>query len=164
MRNLIEDELRNGSYNLIHIEPGYVWPSLPHTDLPIVLSEHNIEHEVYAGYVSRSLFRCPLWIDIAKLKRWEEKIWRQATRVIAVFDGDKGKISSVIDSGKISIVKNGVDLPSFPFKPKQKLLSHKITFLYVGNFAWIENRDAVFIFSKIYGRKFSGDIRKPFFA
>jgi glycosyltransferase involved in cell wall biosynthesis len=48
-----------------------------------------------------------------------------------------------VDSNKISIIPNGVDLPSFPFHTKKKVLSENITFLFVGNFSWIQNRDAL---------------------
>jgi len=160
MRELIADELQRRQYDIIHIEPGYVWPSLPRTKLPVVVSEHNIEHEIYTGFVKHfpvAFFRFLLSSDVNKLKKWEAKIWRQATRVIAVFDGDKKKMSQVIDSEKISVVKNGVDLASFPFKPKAVSMKGKMTFLYVGNFAWMENRDAVFhllkdIWPAVYGK------------
>jgi polysaccharide biosynthesis protein PslH len=147
MKELIEKELQTRTYDIVHIEPGYVWPSIPTTTIPVVVSEHNIEHEVYTGFVKRfpvPFFRFLLSSDVNKLKNWEAKIWQQAAHVVAVFDGDKKKISHVVDSGKISVVKNGVDLASFPFKPKTVSKNGKITFLYVGNFAWMENRDAVF--------------------
>src|SRR3989344_9184440 len=51
MRRLIEKELQRGKYDIVHIEPGYVWPSLPDTTLPVAVSEHNIEHEIYTGFV-----------------------------------------------------------------------------------------------------------------
>ena len=48
MVGFLADEISLGNYDLIHIEPGYVWPSVPTQHrVPIVVAEHNIEHEVY---------------------------------------------------------------------------------------------------------------------
>ena len=72
MRTRLTKELTN-PYDLIHAEPGYVWLSLPETRLPTVVSEHNIEHEVYERYAEH--FRAPLlrpllrW-DVAKMDVW----------------------------------------------------------------------------------------------
>jgi glycosyltransferase involved in cell wall biosynthesis len=146
MRQHIKTELEKGTYDLVHLEPGYVWPSLPQVDIPIVVSEHNIEHEVYREYARK--FRIPflrpfLLFDVKKLHAWEEKIWKAADRITAVSQEDQTFIASIVDAKKVSVVENGVDLSSFPFVPKQGTMSEAITFLYVGNFAWIQNQDAV---------------------
>jgi polysaccharide biosynthesis protein PslH len=143
MRRSIEKELAQTSYDIIHLEPGYVWPSLPKTDIPLVVSEHNIESNVYAGYVRQSIFRFPLWVDVWKMAIWQRRIWKKAARVTAVSQDDNKYIGSVINPKKVEIINNGVDLPSFPYKPKNKRMSDAMTYLYVGNFSWIENQDAV---------------------
>src|SRR6185437_356403 len=43
MQNIIEDQLRQKQFDLIHIETFYVAQNLPETDIPVVLVEHNIE-------------------------------------------------------------------------------------------------------------------------
>lgn len=137
MRALLKEEMKN-AYDLIHIEPGYVWLSLPETDIPVVVSEHNIEHEVYKKYAqhSNSLVKSLMLWDVGKMDIWERRIWEKAHRIVAVSQSDR----EIIGKSNVSVVPNGVDIKEFPFRPK-KSVSQNLTFLYVGNFRWVENRD-----------------------
>ena len=72
------------------------------------------------------------------MKLWEKKIWKESAKTIAVSRIDAAEINKI--TGKdASVVPNGVDTGVFPFKPKK---TRGYTFLYVGNFKWMENRDA----------------------
>jgi polysaccharide biosynthesis protein PslH len=129
MRTLLGEELQNG-YDLIHLEPGYVWLSLPKTDTPVVVSEHNIEHDVYLKYVNHfkiPFFRPFLRLDVAKMNTWERHIWKLVRGVTAVSESDKTHMANVVGAGKVTVVPNGVDTA---------------VFLYVGAFSWIQNTDA----------------------
>ncbi len=146
MLSLLADELAIGKYDLVHLEPGYVWPSLPKTSTPVVVAEHNIEHTIYEDFVrqvSLPILRPPMHMDVAKMKRWEKRIWKEATNVIAVSPDDKAEIESASGRGDIRVVPNGVDLASFPYNPKKSISLTNPIFLYVGSFAWMQNRDAV---------------------
>ncbi len=126
-------------HDLIHIEPGYVWPCVPQLGMPVVIAEHNVEHEIYAGFAGKSWFSPFLRLDIAKMRYWESRVWKEAAKIIAVSEDDAGEIRRL--SGKpVEVVSNGVDVPSFPFRPKKH--GNALTFLFVGNFRWLENRDA----------------------
>ena len=73
MRRGIETLMSQEKFDLIHIEPGYVWPSIPATATPIVVSEHNIEHVVYEGYIKQfplPFLRPLLYLDVLKMKYW----------------------------------------------------------------------------------------------
>lgn len=137
MKSLLAEELQN-NFDLVHLEPGYVWLSLPDTKIPIVVSEHNIEHDVYKKYAQYSnfLLRPLLYWDVEKMDTWERRIWQKADRIVTVSQRDR----EVIGKSNISVVPNGVDIKEFPFRPK-KSMSKNLTFLYVGNFRWMENRD-----------------------
>jgi len=146
MRKKLAEELENNQYDLVHIEPGYVFPSLPTLSIPLVVAEHNIEHTVYEGYVRRFPIvplRPLLYADVLKLLWWEKKIWRRADRLVAVSEDDKKVIGNTVDTKKITVVSNGVDLAQFPFVPKKQLTADEPIFLFVGNFSWIQNQDAV---------------------
>lgn len=131
MRDLISQE----TYDLVHIEPGYVYPSLPKIKTPLVVSEHNIEHDVYEAYLKKFPLGFLLFFDSLKMRLWEARVWKQAQALIAVSQKDKQKM------GAGYVVQNGVDLETFTFRPK-KTLSKNLVFLYVGNFRWMENKDA----------------------
>src|SRR4030042_756944 len=119
---------------------------MPAFHVPLVVSEHNVEHEVYEGYVKRipvGLLRPVLSWDVDKLRKWEKNIWKKATEIITVSDEDKQKIQGLSGLRNISVVPNGVDLTQFPFKPKKADPTVGPICLFVGNFSWLQNRDAV---------------------
>lgn len=142
MLSLLADELVRGKYDLIHIEPGYVWPSIPSEHrVPIVVSEHNIEHTVYEAYAKQfsiGVLRPLLSRDVIKMKTWQNYVWKRASHIITVSESDR----SAIGQTNVSVVPNGVDTKVFTFFPKKTIFKQHITFLYVGNFRWMENRDA----------------------
>ncbi len=144
MRKKLADALKNDTYDLIHIEPGYVWPSIPHTTIPLVVAEHNIEHTIYEDYVRHFPIvplRPFLYADVLKLMWWEKHIWKAGDQVIAVSGDDKAVIEKTIDPSHVTVVPNGVDLTLFPFAPKKQ--EGNPVFLFVGNFLWMQNQDAV---------------------
>jgi glycosyltransferase involved in cell wall biosynthesis len=141
MLSLLSDEVAKGKYDLIHIEPGYVWPSIPETHVPVVVCEHNIEHTVYEGYVQQfpvSPLRPFLSLDVAKMRKWEERVWKEAARIVTVSESDR----AIINQPNVSVVPNGVDIQAFAFHPKKVWDIKHLTFLYVGDFRWMENKDA----------------------
>lgn len=143
MRQIIADELVSYPYDLIHLEPGYVWPSLPKTNIPVVVAEHNIEHTIYEEYVRRFplIFLRPLlYWDVLKLQWWERRVWSQARSVIAVSEDDASAIRKIVPRGRVSVVPNGVDGAQFAFQPKRTIGKR---LLFVGYFGWIQNTDAL---------------------
>ncbi len=145
MRDTIQRELSEGSYDLIHIEPGYVFPALPKTTIPLVVGEHNIEHAVYEGYIRRFPIvpiRPLLFADVIKLRIWERTVWKHAAHIAAVSKHDASAIAEVVGGENVTVVPNGVDIGEFPYKPKKTVSADAPTFLFVGNFSWMQNRDA----------------------
>ncbi|MEK7533034.1 MAG: glycosyltransferase [Patescibacteria group bacterium] len=142
MRQAIRDTVLRDQIDLIHLEPFYVWPALPKTDLPVVISEHNIEYDVYSEYARRfSLVGMKpflLW-DVGKLKKWERFVWRSADALTAVSASDASVMEAYVNHD-VTLVPNGVDLDSFPFRKPNK--RKNLTVLFVGNFRWLPNRDA----------------------
>jgi glycosyltransferase involved in cell wall biosynthesis len=149
MKELISNELQDHAYDLVHIEPFYVYPSLPQLSIPLIISEHNIEYEVYDAY-ARSypmpLLRPVLIRDAKRIRFWEEKSWVSASDVIAVSENDAAIITTVRKK-KTSVVQNGVDIKAFRFS-KRSLSVSDASFLYVGNFAWAPNQGAVAVLLK----------------
>ena len=109
MISLLSDEIVKGKYDLIHMEPGYVWPSIPETRIPVVVCEHNIEHTVYEAYVRQfpvSVLRPFLSLDVAKMATWEQRVWKKATKIVTVSESDRASIGQ----SNVAVVPNGVDL------------------------------------------------------
>lgn len=148
-KKAIEEELKGGHYDLIHAETFYVMPHIPKTDLPIVLVDQTIEYLVYQHYVEN--FKYPflkplLTVDVSKLKFWELAYWKKARKVIAMSEADKEIMLSQDQSLDVDIVPNGVDARQFAEKVFER--SKTPIILYLGNFTWLQNREAVDVLVK----------------
>lgn len=152
VRQTIDEELKNNSYDLIHAEPFYMAPNVPSTHIPILLVEQTIEYLVYKKYVDDfKLFPVKpfMYFDVLKLRLWEEHYWRKATSLIAMSEEDKKIMAKAAPGQKIDIVANGVDVEFFTSKKINK--NQDPTVLFVGNFKWLPNKDAAkFLTYKIW--------------
>jgi glycosyltransferase involved in cell wall biosynthesis len=140
----IKDELSSGSYDLIHAETFYVMPHIPKTDVPILLVEQTIEYLVYKHYVEEQapkIIAPLLKIDVLKLKFWETYFWKRAKRVVAMSDSDRNQMEKLCPGLSINIVPNGIDVNYFLAKKKEDVDPPRV--LYVGNFTWLQNIEAV---------------------
>lgn len=142
----IRKTLQAQDFDLIHAETFYVMPHIPKTKVPILLIEQTIEYLVYRHFAdeSKNIFLKPLlYIDVAKMKFWETKYWKKASRVVAMSSEDKDIMTSQVTNLKVDIVPNGVDINYFGQKITER--SKKPIVLYLGNFTWLQNREAVSI-------------------
>lgn len=143
-RRAIKKELNTQKYDIIHAETFYVMPHIPATKTPIVLVEPTIEFSVYQHYVNREVpwYLKPIYqFDVAKLRYWEKFYWRRATRLFAVSDDDKNIMNSEVQDLNIGVIPNGVDINYF--NSKSEIVKKNPTILYVGNFKWMQNVEAV---------------------
>jgi len=146
MKKEIEADLKKNQYDFIHLEPFYVFPSLPEDiRVPLIVAEHNVEYEVYQSYGKQFFIpfvRPLLTNDVNKIRTQEEMVWKKAKRIISVSGRDAGVIGTVVDRKKISVIPNGVDTTYFRFGKKLFDKDH-LKFLFVGNFHWMPNMEAV---------------------
>lgn len=138
MKKYIVETLNAKLFDVIHVETSYVFQNLPKTYLPVVLVEHNIEYKVYERYAQKALFplRPLLLPDITKIKYWEEKFWKQATKVVAVSKEEQEQMKGV----EAALVPNGVDIQKFKFAKSKNRREKRV--LFIGNFKWIQNQQA----------------------
>lgn len=143
-KKAIDEEIKGDKFDLIHAETFYVMPHIPKTTIPILLVEQTIEYLVYRHFAKESRF-FPLkplfYFDVAKMKYWELKYWREAAKVVAMSDEDRKIMISELPQLDVDIVPNGVDSEYFS-TPVAKRLKEQII-LYLGNFTWLQNREAV---------------------
>lgn len=137
------EQLNKHTFDLIHAETFYVMPHIPQTRIPVLLVEQTIEYLVYKHFVETLVppLRWLFGIDVEKIRFWEEYYWQQAKRVVAMSRADKQVMLSRLPHLDVSIVPNGVDDQFFTFY--KKTLRQKPTVLFVGNFKWLQNREAV---------------------
>lgn len=143
-KEAIEKKIGEEKFDLIHAETFYVMPHIPKTDIPILLVEQTIEYLVYRHFAEESKFFMlkPLfYFDVYKMKYWELKYWRQAKRVVAMSDEDREIMVSEVPELNVDIVPNGVDVDYFNISVSKR--SKENIILYLGNFTWLQNREAV---------------------
>lgn len=135
MKQAIVDMLREKRFDVIHVETFYVFQNLPKTYLPIVLAEHNVEYLVYERFAKTAptYMRPILSVDIAKMKYWEKKFWKKATKLVAVSQEDKKHMERT----DVVVVPNGVDVKAFPFAKEKERKEKRV--LFIGDFKWIQN-------------------------
>ncbi len=140
----IKKELLEHDYDLIHAETFYVMPNIPKTKIPILLVEQTIEYLVYQNFIQtmRLLVSKPfLYFDVLKIKLWEKYFWKKAKSLAAMSIEDKNLIQKMVKDIRVEVIANGVDIDFFKKTKKRK--THQPTVLFVGNFKWIPNLDAV---------------------
>jgi glycosyltransferase involved in cell wall biosynthesis len=140
----IKEELEKEKYDLIHAETFYVMPNIPQTEVPILLVEQTIEYLVYDHFIQTIKFplaRAPLLLDVLKLKFWETFYWKKAKMVGAMSQADKKEMRGLVPNLKVEIIPNGVDVDYFAKAKGGEILN---TILFVGNFSWLQNKEAVY--------------------
>lgn len=143
-KKAIGEKIKAEKFDLIHAETFYVMPHIPQTEIPILLVEQTIEYLVYSHYAdshSNLLLRPFLYFDVLKMKYWEKKFWSQANKVAAMSGDDKRIMLSQLPVLDVDIVPNGVDCEFFGKSITKK--SKTPVVLYLGNFTWLQNREAV---------------------
>lgn len=143
-KSAVEQKIRQEKFDLIHAETFYVMPHIPETIVPILLAEQTIEHLVYRHFADG--FKWPLvnlllYIDVLKMKYWELSYWKRARKVVAMSLDDKKMMLNEAPGLDVDIVPNGVDSEFFG-KPAAERSKEQIV-LYLGNFTWLQNREAV---------------------
>jgi glycosyltransferase involved in cell wall biosynthesis len=139
MREIIKDLLSNEKFDLVHIETSYVMQNLPDIGLPTLLVEHNIEYLVYKRFAKNApVFLKPfLYLDVAKLRFWEQRFWKKATRVAVVSEIEREVVEDVIGR-RVFVIPNGVDTKEFSFSRRdleEKWGKGEKRVLFVGNFS-----------------------------
>jgi len=144
MKKAIRKEISENQFDLIHVETSYVMQNIPEVNIPLVLAEHNVEYLVYKRFAEKAPLPLKplLYLDVLKLKYWEEKVWRKATRLVAVSETEKMIMEKIRKD--VVIVSNGVDIEKFQI-PNSKFQSNRENrkILFIGEFKWIQNRDAI---------------------
>ena len=138
-------------FDVIHAETFYIMPHISVTDIPILLVEQTIEYQVYQHFVSSLPFfiRPIFYLDIIKLKYWEQYYWKKANVVAAVSEADQKLIKKVEPTIKPVIVPNGAGDEMLANCLKEKSFTNHV-FLFLGNYYWLQNIEAAnYIINKI---------------
>lgn len=143
-RTAIKNELKKEKYDLIHAETFYVMPHLPKTNVPTILVEQTIWHDVYKHHVVNEVPKIlrPFFMqDVIKVKFWERYYWNKADRLFAVSEEDKKEMLKLVPKKDVGIIPNGVDSKYFAEKRIERRKPPRILYG-VTNFEWLQNEEA----------------------
>jgi glycosyltransferase involved in cell wall biosynthesis len=145
VRTQIATLVTTNKFDLIHAETFYVLPNIPKTSIPTILVEQTIEYLVYKHYTETVWFwpaKLLMLYDVFKIRHFEKKYWREANRVVAMSEADKTVMKSLVPGIHVDLVPNGVDSQFFKLN-RNKRAGQPKTILFVGQFKWLQNREAV---------------------
>ena len=139
------EQLLDEPWDVIQIEHSYSFQpfekALQARRLPYMLSEHTLESVMGSACHDR----LPLWLrplnafDRWRYRRWEHRVLRQPTELVAVCAHDAELIAQI--SGRaVNVVVNGVDCD---FYQQVQPAVHSQRLLFVGNFEYGANLEAI---------------------
>ncbi len=147
-KKIVSTIVKEEQFDVIHAETFYIMPHIQDTDTPIFLVEQTIEYKVYQHFVNSLPFfiRFLFMFDIVKLKRWESFYWRKALLVGTVSEADKKEIQRLEPNITPVIIPNCAGDEMFVPRLEKKDFT-KPVILFIGNFDWLQNTEAVTILS-----------------
>lgn len=124
-----------------------------------IFGTENIEHSIYrdyARYIATSLLKPLFYLESLKIEREEKNMFKLSDLCIAVTEQEAQYVRNM--SGKeCEVVENGVDPGFFSFNAPKKEKGD--TILFVGNFSYFPNNDAVLFFYNNVFKKLDGNLR-----
>ena len=151
MQREIQREISENQFDLIHVETSYIMQNISKVNVPLVLVEHNVEYLVYKRFADNAPLPLKplLYLDVLKLKYWEQNLWKKATKLVAVSQKDKEIMNKIRKD--VAIVSNGVDVGKFKIQNSKFKIDGEKRILLIGEFKWMQNLDAIeFILKEIW--------------
>lgn len=155
----VSSELKNAidewKIDIVHFESFYTAFYLNKSyGVKQIFGTENIEYRLYEEYAKyiAPIFLKPFYFwEAKKIKSEELGLYKAADASLAVLQDEAEYIKKI--SGKKSfVIPNGVDLSYFSYKQK-KIHEKKKTILFIGNFSYFPNIDAVkFFYENVFPR------------
>lgn len=143
---LIEDRLKENSYDIILIESLYV---TPYADIirnlceaPIVLRAHNLEHVIWERMASNTINpvkRQYLSILAKRLKKYEIDVLEKIDAIAAITELDSFEFEKLGFNGKKDIFPVGYSMKDLPLNRDYK----KGSLFHIASMDWHPNQEAV---------------------
>ena len=143
--------VKTNKIDIVHFESFYtgfyISDTLSKLGVRQIFGTENIEYSIYKDYVAQKapIFIKPLFAKEAlKIQSEEERMIRLSDMTLAVTNNDLDVIKRINES--CEIVENGVDINQFIYGVPEKIDRTKL--LFVGNFSYFPNVDAIQFFYK----------------
>lgn len=147
MRDKLTAILSAKPADMIHVESFYMLQNLPQgITTPVFLSEPAIEYRAWGKHarVAKWYTRPGVAIEALKMRMIEPRIWAKADAVGAMSDVDKSLIAKASPKACVYLAPNGVDTEFFT--PNPSIAKIPNTAIYMGDYKYFPNADAVVYF------------------
>ncbi len=149
--------VKDNGIAIVHFESFYTAcymnDALAKQGVKQIYGSENIEHRLYEDYVKHKvpfLFKPGFQEQARRIKREEIDIARRSDLVLAVTQTEKSFFSNISDK-PVTVIENGVSLKEFAYQ--ERLRKKEQTILFVGNFDYFPNLDAVnFFYHRVFTR------------
>jgi glycosyltransferase involved in cell wall biosynthesis len=145
------DYVKTNKIDIVHFESFYtgfyISDSLSKLGVRQIFGTENIEYSIYKDYVAQKapIFIKPLFgKEALKIQGEEEKMIKNSDMTLAVTKNDFDVVKKMNEN--CEIVENGVDIDQFVYSAPEKTDRTKL--LFVGNFSYFPNIDAIQFFYK----------------
>lgn len=130
----------------------YIGENVKRTGARQIFGSENIEYKLYEEYVKKipRILHIPFSLQVKKIQDEEEKFAKTADVTLAV-TSDEAEFFKNVGAARVVVIPNGVDTREFQFKPSKRREGR--TILFVGNFSYFPNRDAIdFFYNRVFKR------------
>ena len=143
IRERIAGLLQALHFDAVVCETVYPLDNLPAGDVPLVVDEQNIEHQLIERYAALEKNPAKRWyalIEAKKLKRAEARACAAARMVLCCSEPDRAGLERLCPQAQVRVVPNVVDTDLFTAAPGA--VEPRMV-LFQGGMDWFPNRDAV---------------------
>lgn len=153
--SLLTDLVVEKKIDVIHFESFYtgfyISNAFEKLGVKQIFGTENIEHLVYKDYVSHrvsSIFKSFYAREVGKIKKEEEEMFKTSDICLAVTN-EENKFIKDTGAKKCATIENGIDINNFTYKKPEK--NDAVRLLFVGNFSYFPNVDAInFFYSGVF--------------
>lgn len=150
MERTIQRVLHDQPIGLIHVESFYMLANLPlRLAVPVLLSEPAIEYVAWRRHAQVAkpwMTRPGIAVESLKMRLWEPRAWADATAVGVMSPVDAAVVKKTTPGVMTVLAPNGVDTDYF--RPDPGLPRDSQTAVYMGDYKYFPNVDAVLYFAR----------------
>ena len=146
-RQKFRELLATENYDLVHYEMFHTAQFHTETDLPGVLSQQNVDSEIWRRLCSETanpFYKFAYWTQQLAFQRYERVLSPKFDAVTCTSDIDAAVFQRHCAADAIAIIPNGVDVTHFQPDFTTEAPAHLI---YIGSMDWYPNEDAVAFFA-----------------
>lgn len=162
-REILADLLRivaDKKIDIAHFESFYtafyISDEIRNFGVKQIFGTENIEYSLYDEYAKNANFLLrPLFkLQVDKIKEEETSLFKKADLCIAVSDADATVVKKYVN--ECEVIRNGVDIDAYKFNLPKKKKGTEL--LFVGNFTYFPNVDAINYFYNSVFRELDDEI------